>query len=85
MENKTTGHALDKIKIHQKTGLAYFPEQIRKEGCHHEVEFLPNAITLTLIKPGSSMEDVKRSLQNVLRDIDLRIKYPPEVKNDSPA
>ena len=25
--------------------------------------------------PGSSLEDVKRSLQNVLKDIDLRMKY----------
>jgi len=64
------------IKINPKTGIAYISEHIRKEGFKGDIETLPNAITLTLIRPGANLEDVKHSLENVLRDIDLRIKYP---------
>lgn len=64
------------IKINATSGLAYISEKIRKEGYKGDVECLPNAITLTLIRPGSSLQDVKKSLQNVLKDIDLRLKYP---------
>lgn len=75
------------IKIHKGTGLAYISEKIRAEGYVDKVECLPNAITLTLIRPGASWEDVKRSLQTVLKDIDLRIKYSPrgDSRDDNPA
>ena len=62
------------IKI-GKSGLAYIPEELRKEGYKGNVECLPNAITFTLIRPGSSLADVKRSLQNVIKDIELRLEY----------
>ena len=63
------------IKINRNSGLAYISEDIRREGYVDDVECLPNAITLTLIRPGSSLADVKSSLQNVLKDLDLRMKY----------
>ena len=66
---------MPRIKINKKTGIAYISEHIRKEGFHGDVETLPNAITLTLVRPGTNLKDVKHSLENVLRDIDLRIKY----------
>ena len=63
------------IKINKGSGLAYISDAMRKEGYVGEVECLPNAITVTLIRPGSALIDVKRSLQNVIKDIDLRIEY----------
>lgn len=63
------------IKINPNSGLAYISEDIRKEGYVGNVDCLPNAITITLIRPGASLEDVKRSLENVLKDLELRMKY----------
>ena len=66
------------IKINQKSGLAYISQRIRKEDYKGDVNCLLNAITLILIRPGSSLKDVKRSLQHVLQDIDLKLKYSDE-------
>ena len=61
------------IKINENSGLAYISDEIRKEGYVGSIDCLPNAITLTLIRPGASLEDVKRSLENVLKDLELRM------------
>lgn len=60
------------IRVDKKTGMTYFPKEIRQEGFVGEIEGLSNALTFTLIKPGTSLADVARSLRIVLRDIELR-------------
>ena len=70
------------IKINPNSGLAYISENIRKEGYVGSVDCLPNAITLTLIRPGASLEDVKKSLENVIKDIELRLKYHEKESKD---
>ena len=60
------------IKVDKRTGVTYFPKEIRKEGFVGKIEGLPNALTFTLIKPGTSLAYVARSLRIVLRDIELR-------------
>lgn len=40
-----------------------------------EAECLPNALTLTIIKPGTPLEQVKRSLEIVLQDVKLRLAH----------
>lgn len=67
-----------------RSGLAYIPKEIRKAGYMGDIECLPNAITFTLIRPGSEMVDVKRSLQNVIKDIDLRLEYERRENADKP-
>ena len=67
-----------KIRINRKSGLTYIPKNIREEGYVDDVEFRPNAITLTLIKPGATDEQIKRSLRHLLRDIELREDYESE-------
>lgn len=57
-----------------RTGLTYFPKEIRREGFVGEVEGLPHALTLTLIKPGTKLADVEESLKIVLQAIQLRRK-----------
>jgi hypothetical protein len=42
------------------------------------VELLANAITVTLIKPGTNLKSVKRSLEIVIQDIELRMKQGKE-------
>lgn len=61
-----------KIRVDRKTGMTYFPKEIRQEGFVGVVEGLPNALTFTLIKPGTSLVDAAKSLRIVLRDIELR-------------
>lgn len=60
------------ISIGEKTGITYIPKGLREEGFVGRVEGLPNVFTLTLIKPGSKLADVERSLRIVLQDIELR-------------
>jgi hypothetical protein len=52
-------------------GLTYFPKKVRREGFVGEVEGLPDALTLTLIKPETKPDDVEDSLKIVLQDIQL--------------
>jgi len=66
------------IKVDRRTGVTYFPKEIRKEGFVGEVEGLPNALTFTLIKPGTKLGDVERSLRVILRDIRLRREQEEE-------
>lgn len=60
------------IRVDRKTGMTYFPKEIRQEGFVGEIEGMPNALTFTLVKPGTKLADVEKSLQIVLEDIRLR-------------
>lgn len=51
----------------------YLPKHIGEE-YEGQAECLANALTLTIIRPGIPLEQVKGSLQIVLKDIELRIK-----------
>lgn len=57
-----------------KRGHAYFGDDVEKAGYKGSVPTIPNAITITIIKPNSKLEDVKRSLEITLQDVELRIK-----------
>lgn len=61
-----------KIKVDRKTGMTYFPKQIRAEGFVGEIEGIPNTLTFTLIKPGTNLADVAASLRIVLSAVELR-------------
>ena len=60
------------IKIDQKTGVCYVPKSIRSEGFTGVIELLHNALTVTLVKPGTDLADVGRSLELVRKDLVLR-------------
>ena len=61
-----------KIKVDPKTGVTYFPKQVREEGFTNAVEGLANALTVTFIRPGAKLADVETSLRILLQDIALR-------------
>jgi len=67
-----------KIRIDGETGFAYIIKALRDEGFVGDVVGLANARTLTLIMPGTKLSDVKRSLEGIINDIDLRIEYEDE-------
>jgi hypothetical protein len=60
------------IRVDKKTGMTYFPREIRAEGFVGLIEGFPNAFTFTLIKPGTNLSGVQKSLEIVLDTIRLR-------------
>ena len=62
-----------RIRINPKTQLAYIPDEIIREGFTDDVDAYANAITVTLVKPNSTLAEIEQSLQIVLRDIRLRM------------
>ena len=71
-----------RVRIDAQTGLAYFGKALRDEGFRGEVMGLVNARTLTLIIPGTRLTDVKRSLEALLADLDVRIAYEDDPEQE---
>lgn len=72
------------VRIDKKTGFAYIPKDIRDDGFEGDVETISNALTLTFIRPGVSLESAIKSLDIVRRDLELRIEHREEmIKNES--
>ena len=63
------------IKINPRSGLVYIPEKIREQGFRGACQLLSGVVTAVLIRPGSSLVDVKQSIKNTLNYIKLREKY----------
>jgi len=62
------------IKIEERTGLAYIPKEVREEGIVGKVPALSNALTITLVKPGAKLKQIRESLLTQLKDLDLRME-----------
>lgn len=67
--------AIVKITVDSKTGSAYFPKKIREGGFVGQMDGMPYALTLTLIKPGAKPADVQQSLEIMLQDLALQRHY----------
>ena len=63
------------IRIDKKTGFAYIPKEVREEGYEGNIETIANALTITLIKPGVPPESAIKSLQIVIKDLQLRMEH----------
>lgn len=63
------------LRINPKTHLVCIPEEMVEDGMVGDVDSYPNAVTLTLVSPGASLEDVESSLSRTLEDIRHRIKF----------
>ena len=66
------------VKFYKK-GHAFFGSEVAEAGYVGDVDTIANAVTITVIKPNTVLEDVKRSLQITIQDIDLRIKQEKKV------
>jgi hypothetical protein len=62
------------LRVNPKTHLVCIPGSMVDEGMVGDVDSFANTVTLTLVLPGAALEDVKSSLETVLRDIDLRMR-----------
>jgi len=61
---------VDKSKKHPRP---YFPQELVRNGFVGEMEIIGDAMTATIIHPNANLVQVKKSLQIILQDIDLRI------------
>lgn len=52
----------------------YWPKELLQEGFIGQMVILNDAVTATIIHPNADLDQAKRSLQLVLKDIDLRIE-----------
>lgn len=62
------------LRVNPKTHLVCVPNSMVEEGMVGNVDSFADAITLTLVSPGATLEDVKASLETVLKDIELRMR-----------
>jgi len=54
-------------------GYIYLPKELRDEGYEGELDALPNHFTLTIFKPGSTLQQRKKSLELVIKDLELQM------------
>ena len=64
-----------RVRIDERTGLGYFSKALRDEGFRGDVVALGNSRVLALIIPGTRLADVKRCLEALLTDLDIRLVY----------
>lgn len=62
------------LRVNPKTHLVCIPSSMVDEGMVGNIDSFANTVTLTLVLPGACLEDVKASLETVLKDIELRIR-----------
>ena len=70
----------DKVKV-QPNSTVWLGKKSLDEGFIGEVPRLANFFTQTLVRPGTSLADVKDSLETIIRDVDGRIR---EFGEDTP-
>jgi len=61
------------FKISEK-GMTYIPDELRNDGFVGDVDYLANAATVTMLKPGVPLEHALESLEIIQKDIKLRIE-----------
>ena len=70
-----------KITINPEARIAYIPKELIDQGLSGELDGYANAITLTIVSPDASLDDVEKSLLIVLEDIKFRRKLEKKNKN----
>ena len=64
-----------RVRIDERTGLGYFSKALRDQGFRGDVVALGNSRIITLIIPGTRLTDVKRCLEALLTDLEIRLDY----------
>ena len=73
------------ITINDDTGIAYICDAIRQAGFKGKVFYLENPLAIVLVKPGTCLEDLKTSLENIVADIELEMKAGGENDRTEPG
>jgi len=77
---------MPKIKVNpdEKNPRPYWPKELTDEGFVGEMLILNDALTATIIHPNATLEQVKKSLEIVLKDVELRMEKE-KAKNNKKA
>lgn len=67
------------LKISDR-GMVYIPDELRNDGFTGHVEYLTNGKVVTLMRPKTTLEEVKRSLEITIQDIEVRQGMAKRVK-----
>lgn len=70
-----------KISVYP-TGHAFLGKSVAEDGYIGDVEAQFNAVTITLIKPGTTTEDIIRSLEITIQDVRLRGVQPDNIAKE---
>lgn len=68
-----------KIQVNRNNGYAYIPERAREEGYEGEITSVANHFTWVWMKPGATLEQVKRSLEITIQDIKNQMSETKQV------
>ena len=63
-----------KIKVNENTGVLYVPKDLLDDGFKGDMDAFYNSLTFTIIHPQANLESLRKSLQILIDDIDLRLK-----------
>ena len=63
--------------------LGYFSKALREQGFRGDISGIGNSRILTLIIPGTRLVDVKRCLEALLADLDIRLIYEDTAEESS--
>ncbi len=61
------------LRINPRTHLACIPNSVVEDGMIGNVDAYADAVTLTLVSPKATLEDVKISLHTIMMEIEHRI------------
>ena len=61
-----------KIKVNPTARIAHIPKELIEQGLYGELDGYANAVTLTIVNPEASLDDIERSLLIVIDDIRFR-------------
>jgi hypothetical protein len=64
-----------KINVNDKSGMAYFPDEVRNAGFTGIMEGIPNEYSLVVIKPGASDEKLIASLKLITKQVEMKLKF----------
>ena len=77
---------MPKIRVDpkQKNPRSYWPKELADEGFVGEMLILDDAFTATIIHPNASLEQVKKSLEIIMKDVELRIEKEQKGNDGNP-
>lgn len=70
-----------RLVINPSARILHIPKELIDDGFDKETDGFADAFTLTIVKPGASLEQVKKSLQLVIQDLEMRIDNIKEGQN----